>query len=88
MGLPWELLYTDDLCLIAETKGELVERLKCWRDALKLNGPRVNIGKTKVVCCKVRSGQAEGAVKWPCAMCKRGVGANLIKCTVYQRWVH
>ena len=88
MGLPWELLYADDLCLIAETKEELVERLKGWKDALKLKGLRVNIGKTKVMCCKVRSGQAESTGKWPCAVCKKGVGANSIKCTVCQQWVH
>jgi hypothetical protein len=56
VGLPWELLYADDLCLIAETEKELMEKIKCWKDAMKSKGLRVNMNKTKVMCCKVRTG--------------------------------
>ena len=88
LGLPWELLYADDLCLMAETKEELTERIICWKDAMKAKGLRVNMEKTKVMCCKVRTGQAENSGMWPCAVCKKGVGANSIKCTVCKQWVH
>jgi hypothetical protein len=44
--------------------------------------------KTKVMCCKVRSGQAENFGKWPCAVCKKGVGANSINCTICKQWVY
>ena len=47
--LPWELLYADDLCLIAETEEELMEKLKSWKEGLELKGLIVNIGKTKDV---------------------------------------
>lgn len=50
VGLPWELLYTDDLCLIAETENVLIDRTNCWEDALKSKGLRVNTGKMKVMC--------------------------------------
>jgi len=30
--LPWELLYADDLAVIAETEDELIKRLNEWKD--------------------------------------------------------
>ena len=88
VGVPWELFYVDDLCLIAETEGELMEKFKCWKDALKFKGLRVNMEKTKVMCCKMRTGQAENSGRWPCAVCKAGVGANSLNCTACKHWVH
>jgi len=32
VALPWELLYTDDLAVIAETEEELIKRLNEWKD--------------------------------------------------------
>lgn len=88
VGLPWELFYADDLCLIAESEEELVEKIRRWKDAMKLKGLRVNMDKTKVMCCKVRTGQAENSGRWPCAVCKAGVGSNSINCTGCKQWVH
>ena len=31
-GLPWELLYADDLALLAESKAELIEKIKRWKE--------------------------------------------------------
>ena len=31
VALPWELLYADDLAVIAETEEELIKRLNEWR---------------------------------------------------------
>ena len=87
-GLPWELLYADDLCLIAETEEELMEKLKGWKEGLELKGLKVNISKTKVMHCKIRSGQMENSGKWPCGVCRKGVGVNSIVCTVCRQWVH
>jgi len=28
------------------------------------------------------------AVRWPCGVCGRGIGNNLIQCTTCQKWVH
>ena len=58
-GLPWELLYADDLVLLAESRAELERRLMEWIGRLKEKGLRVNIGKTKVMNCKVDVGQVE-----------------------------
>ena len=46
-----ELLYTDDLVLVAETEELLMGKLHKWK-----RGLRVNIGKTKVMRCQVRIG--------------------------------
>ena len=48
-GLPMELLYADDLVLMAETEELLVEKIKKWKVGLEEKGLRVNMGKTKVM---------------------------------------
>src|SRR6184192_144646 len=61
-GLPWELLYADDLLLLADSRLELEKRLTEWMARLKEKGLRVNIGKAKVMNCKSehRSGEELG----------------------------
>ena len=54
-GLPWELLYADDLALMAETKEELLEKVERWQDGMERKGLRINVGKTKVMKCCVNS---------------------------------
>ena len=34
-GLPWELLYADDLALIAETEEELRAKIRTWKDGME-----------------------------------------------------
>ena len=40
-----ELLYADDLVLIAETKELLLEMVRNWKEGMKKKGLRVNTGK-------------------------------------------
>jgi len=47
VALPWELLYADDLALIAETEEELIKRLNEWENNIESKVMRVNINKTK-----------------------------------------
>jgi len=47
--LPWELLYTDDLVVIAETEDGLIKRLNEWKDKVENRGRRVHMNKTKVM---------------------------------------
>jgi len=35
IALPWELLYADDLAVIAETGEKLIKRLNQWKDKVK-----------------------------------------------------
>ena len=37
-GCPWELLYADDLALIAVSKEELIENFKRWKDGMETKG--------------------------------------------------
>jgi len=38
VALPWELLYADDLAVIAETEEELIIRLNQWKDNVESKG--------------------------------------------------
>ena len=57
-----ELLYAEDLVLVAETEELLKEKLRKWKRGMELKGLRVIIGKTKAMRCQVRIGQAEELV--------------------------
>ena len=48
VALPWELLYADDLAVIAETEEELLKRLNEWKDNVQSKGMRVNMNKIKL----------------------------------------
>jgi len=48
-ALPWELLYADDLVVIAETQDDLIKRLNEWKDNVENIGMRLNMNKTKVM---------------------------------------
>ena len=48
-GALYELLYADDLVLMAETMEELEAQFICWKAAFEGKGLKVNLGKTKVM---------------------------------------
>ena len=48
-GLPWELLYADDLVLMAESIEELKWKVLRWKECMEAKGLKMNIGKTKVM---------------------------------------
>ena len=54
----WELLYADDLVLVAQSKEELREKVLQWKECMELKGLKVNIEKTKVM----RSGKSGGEI--------------------------
>jgi len=43
VALPWELLYADDLVVIAETEEDLINRLNEWKNNVVNRGMRGNI---------------------------------------------
>ena len=47
-GLPMELLYADDLVLLADSMKELIEKIKIWRAVLEEKGLRINLCNTKI----------------------------------------
>ena len=48
-GLPSELLYADDLVIMAPTMEQLGRRVADWRASLLDKGLKVNAGKSKVM---------------------------------------
>ena len=64
VALPWELLYADDLAVIAETEEELIKRLNEWKDNVESKGMRVNMNKTKVMISGERQMVRQKAVRW------------------------
>jgi len=87
-GLPYELLYADDLVLMAETEEQLMEKLSRWKENMEAKGLRVNVAKTKVMKCCEHEGGGEETGKYPCGICRKGVGTNSIQCTACQKWIH
>jgi len=49
VALPSELLYADDLVVIAETEEDLTKRLNEWKNNVENRGMRVNMNKTNVM---------------------------------------
>jgi len=49
VALTWELLYADDLIVIAETEDDLIKGLNKWKDDVENRGMRVSMNKTKVM---------------------------------------
>ena len=84
-GLPWELLYGDDLVLIAESIAELETLYEKWKSGMEMKGLRVNIKKTKVMCSKGNRIPLNKSGKNPCDVCWKGVGRNSIYC---KNWTH
>ena len=89
LGCPWELLYADDIVLIATDIEELERQIRAWNDNLGNKGLRVNMNKTKVMVSGRDMGTLIEEGKYPCAMCKTGVGSrNAVQCVRCKYWVH
>ena len=87
-GVPWELLYADDLVIVTESLEEGVEKLKNWKAGLQERGLNVNMAKTKFMVSGVGLDKLKDSGKYPCSVCRQGVGANSIFCTRCKHWVH
>ncbi|XP_057307369.1 uncharacterized protein LOC130645400 [Hydractinia symbiolongicarpus] len=87
-GCPWELLYADDLVLIAESMEELVEKFEKWKKGLEEKGLKVNTAKSKVMISSIAAKCDLVVGKWPCGVCRKGVGSNSFFCQTCKHWVH
>ena len=85
----WQLLYADDLVIVAESLEELKVNLESWKNGLEGKGLKVNVGKTKLMCSAHDAPKTKiKSIKFPCGVCGSGVGANSIQCTSCRKWVH
>ena len=51
-------------------------------------GLRVNAGKTKIMICGTGLDLLQSSGKFPCTVCRTGVGSNSIFCKGCKHWVH
>ena len=51
-------------------------------------GLRVNAGKTEIMICGTGMNLLQSSGKFPCAVCRTGVGSNSIFCKGCKHWVH
>ncbi|KAE8680930.1 hypothetical protein F3Y22_tig00111358pilonHSYRG00037 [Hibiscus syriacus] len=62
-GVPWCMLFADDIVLVAETKTELNSRLATWKSALEEKGQKINIEKTEYLCSNFSGNQNDEDVE-------------------------
>ena len=87
-GVLWNLLYADDLVLMAETMKELEELSVGWKQAFEGKGLKVNMTKTKVLQASGRKGVIVEVKEDPCGVYGKRVKQNSMECTRYKRRVH
>ena len=87
-GLPSELLYADDLVIMAPTMEQLGRRVADWRASLLGKGLKVNAGNSKVMVGSSGGKMIVNSGKWPCGVCGKGVQANSVQSTVCKKWIH
>ena len=81
-GLTSELLYADDLVIMAPTMEQIGRRVADWRASLLGKGLKVNTGKSKVMVGSSGGKMIVNYGKWPCGVCGKGVQGNSVQCTV------
>ena len=73
----------------AESKEELLVKVKKWKTEMEKKGLRVNMGKTKIMQSGINLDVLKKSGKYPCGVCLTGVGStNAILCDGCERWVH
>jgi hypothetical protein len=54
-------------------------KIKCCKEGLESKGLTMNMGRTKDMCCKDRSGEAKNSGLLPCGQCSKGGRAEVAK---------
>jgi len=68
-----ELLYADDLVLMAETEEEVMERFSAWKRGMEKRGLKVNMEKTKMMVHRRKPAVPLERGRHPCGCCGKGV---------------
>ena len=71
-GLPSELLYADNLLLMAPPMEQLGRRVAEWRAILLDTGMKVNAGKSKLMVGSSDWKMIVNSGKWSCGVCGKG----------------
>ena len=81
-GLPAELMYTDDLVIMAPTMEQLGRRVADWRASLLGKGLKVNAGKSKVMVGSSGGKMIVHSLESGPVVSVGRVQANSVQCTV------
>ena len=84
-GLPSELLYANDLVIMAPALEQRSRRVADWRASLLGKELKVNAGKSKVMVGSTGGKMIVNSGKWPCGVCRKGVQAISVQCTVCKK---
>ena len=87
-SLPSELLYADDLVIMAPTMEQLGRRVTDCRAIMLGKGLKVNAVKSKVMVGSSGGKMIVNHKKWPCGVYGKGVQTNSVQCTVCKKWIH
>ena len=88
-GMLQEILYADDLVLIAETMAEPRKNVYSWKSALDCKCLKVNLLKTKVMLSKIAQFTVIPSIrKDSCGICGRKTMAKVLLCKSYGYWIH
>ena len=69
-GVPWELFYTYELAIVADTLNGCISKLCTCKDKIENKGLRVNMKKKKkVLVSEVGLDLLKRSCKFPCAVC-------------------
>ena len=73
----------------ADSKEELLVKVKTWKTEMEKKGLCVNMGKTKIMESGINLDVLKKSRKYPCGVCLTGVGStNAILYDGCERWVH
>ena len=84
----WNLLYADDLVLLAESMQQLERDFVNWKNTFESKGLKVNMAKTKVLEASGGETVVIDAKVDPCAICGKRVMRNSVQCRSCQKWMH
>jgi len=73
---------------MAESEESRRDKTVKWKSGLEANGLKMNRGKAKVMFSCSMKDKVEEKGKWPCGVCKKGVGNNSILCHGCKKWIH
>ena len=82
-GCPWEILYANDLVILAEIFEGLMTKIAVWKNGLESKVLKVNMGKTKIMVLGRGLHTLQTSGKCPFALCKKDARKNSIFCSGY-----
>ena len=86
--MPWELLYTDDLVVMAHSLEEYIAKLKACKEGMKRNGLKFNLKKIKLMVTGPKLDIFRDSGAFSCAVCWSCFGVHSIECSNCKQWIY